>query len=160
MKKILEHIPFINKFIKNDDDWYNPKYVLNVIKDKELKKIRKKVIKELKKEEVINPKSLFYLHKYVDSSFNKKTLNIEGRFIEKQNTIDQLYAKGKSEIYSNIAEYYDLIREIKEADMRLRNAVIQLEPKSKRVVNKNTIYNDDVSFNNKFNSLKEKLDWR
>ena len=160
MKKILEHIPFINKFIKNDDDWYNPKYVLNVIKDKELKKIRKKVIKELKKEDVINPKSLFYLHKYVDSSFNKKTLNIEGRFIEKQNTIDQLYAKGKSEIYSNIAEYYDLIREIKEADMRLRNAVMQLEPKSKRVVNKNTIYNDDVSFNNKFNSLKEKLDWR
>ena len=160
MKKILEHIPFINKFIKNDDDWYNPKYVLNVIKDKELKKIRKKVIKELQKENVINPKTLFYLHKYVDSSFNKKTLNIEGRFIEKQNTIDQLYAKGKSEIYSNIAEYYDLIREIKEADMRLRNAVIQLEPKSKRVVNKNTIYNDDVSFNNKFNSLKEKLDWR
>lgn len=160
MNKILEKIPFISKFIKNEDDWYNPKYVLNVIKDKELKKIRKKVIKELKKEEVINPKTLFYLHKYVDSSFNKKTLNIEGRFIEKQNTLDQLYAKGKSEIYSNIAEYYDLIREIKEADIRLRNAVMQLEPKSQRVVNKNIVYNDDVTFKNKFNSLKEKLDWR
>lgn len=118
------------------------------------------MIKELKKEEVINPKTLFYLHKYVDSSFNKKTLNIEGRFIEKQNTLDQLYAKGKSEIYSNIAEYYDLIREIKEADIRLRNAVMQLEPKSQRVVNKNIVYNDDVTFKNKFNSLKEKLDWR
>lgn len=42
MNKLLEKIPFISKFIKNDDDWYNPKYVLNVIKDKELKKIRKK----------------------------------------------------------------------------------------------------------------------
>ena len=77
-------------------DWHEPKYVLNVIRDKELKKIKKKVIKEIKKEDIINPKTLFYVHKFIDSSFNKKALNIEGRFLEKQNSIDQLYALGKS----------------------------------------------------------------
>ena len=51
---------------------------------KELKKIKKKVIKEIKKEDIINPKTLFYVHKFIDSSFNKKALNIEGRFLEKQ----------------------------------------------------------------------------
>ena len=160
MKEFLSKLPIIGNFVHVDMDWHNPKYVLNVIKEKDLKRIRKKVLKEIKKEDIINPKTLFYVHKFIDSSFNKKALNIEGRFIEKQNTLDQLYAKGKSEIYSNIAEYYDLIREIKEADIRFRNAVMQLEPKSQRVVNKNIVYNDDVTFKNKFNSLKEKLDWR
>ena len=82
MKEFLSKLPIIGNFVHVDMDWHNPKYVLNVIKEKDLKRIRKKVLKEIKKEDIINPKTLFYVHKFVDSSFNKKALNIEGRFIE------------------------------------------------------------------------------
>ena len=160
MENILSKIPIINNFISKDDDWHNPKYILKVIGDKELRKIRKRILKDLKKEKVINPKALYYLRKYVDASFNKKTVNIEGRFIEKQNTLEQLYATGKSEVYESIAEYYDILREIREADERLKKAVLELEPDGKRVVNKELIYKDDTSFSKTFDELPEQLDWR
>ena len=133
---------------------------MKVISEKELRKIRKVILKDLKKEQVVNPKALYYLRKYVDSSFNKKTVNIEGRFIEKQNELEQLYATGKAEVYEKIAEYYDILREIREADERLKVTVYELEPNSKRVVNKEIVYGDDVSFYDKFNELPEKLGWR
>ena len=120
MKNLLSKIPFISKLFNKDDDWHEPKYILKVINEKELRKIRKRILKDLKKEKVINPKALFYLRKYVDASFNKKTVNISGRFIEKQNKLEQLYATGKAEIYELIAEYYDILREIREADERLK----------------------------------------
>lgn len=160
MKNLLSKIPFINNFLKKDDDWHNPKYILKVISEKELRKIRKRVLKDLKKEKVINPKALYYLRKYVDASFNKKTVNIEGRFIEKQNELEQLYATGKAEVYELIAEYYDILREIREADERLKKAVLELEPNSKRVVNKEIIYKDDSSFSESFNKLPKQLEWR
>ena len=145
MKQLLTKIPFIkNFFTSNDEDWHNPKYILKVIDKNELKDIRKNILKELKDENVINPKALYYLRKYVDASFNKKTVNIEGKFIEKQNELEQLYAKGKAEVYELIAEYYDTIREIKEADYRLKKAILELEPNSKRAINKETIYKDDL----------------
>ena len=160
MKNLLSKIPFINNFINQDDDWHNPKYILKVINEKELRRIRRRILRDLKKEKVINPKALYYLRKYVDASFNKKTVNIEGRFIEKQNTLEQLYATGKAEVYESIAEYYDILREIREADERLKKAVLELEPNSKRVVNKEVIYKDDTSFSEHFNELPEQLDWR
>ena len=107
MQNLLSKIPFINNFLSKSYDWHNPIYILKVINEKELRKIRKRILKDLKKEKVINPKALYYLRKYVDASFNKKTVNIEGRFIEKQNSIDQLYALGKSEVYANVSEYYE-----------------------------------------------------
>lgn len=160
MKNLLSKIPFINNFINKDYDWHNPKYILKVIGDRELRKIRRRILRDLKKEKVINPKTLYYLRKYVDASFNKKTINIEGRFIEKQNELEQLYATGKAEVYESIAEYYDILREIREADERLKKAVLELEPNSKRVVNKEVIYKDDTSFSESFNELPEQLDWR
>ena len=160
MKNLLSKIPFINNFLSKDDDWHNPKYILKVIGDKELRRIRKRVLKDLKKEKVINPKALYYLRKYVDASYNKKTVNIEGRFIEKQNELEQLYATGKAEVYESIAEYYDILREIREADERLKKAILELEPNGNRVVNKEVIYKDDTSFSKQFNELAEQLDWR
>jgi len=160
MKNLLSKIPFINSFFNKEDDWHEPNYILKVINEKELRKIRKRILKDLKKENVVNPKALFYLRKYVDASFNKKTVNISGRFIEKQNKLEQLYATGKAEIYELIAEYYDLLREIREADERLKKAVLELEPNSQRVVNKEVIYEDDSSFLEKFNELPEQLEWR
>ncbi len=159
MKNLLTKIPFINIFFKQENDWHDPKYILKVISEKELRKIRKRILKDLKKEKVINPKSLYYLRKYVDASFNKKTVNIEGRFIEKQNELEQFYSSGKAEVYQLIAEYYDILREIREADERLKKAVLELEPSSKRVVNKEVIYKDDISFYKQFNELPDKLDW-
>ena len=160
MKNLLSKIPFINNFINKDYDWHNPKYILKVIGDRELRRIRRRVLRDLKKEKVINPKGLYYLRKYIDASFNKKTVNIEGRFIEKQNELEQLYATGKSEVYESIAEYYDILREIREADERLKKAVLALEPNSERVVNKDVVYEDDSSFNERFNKLPESLKWR
>lgn len=160
MKNILSKIPFLNNIFREENDWHNPKYILKVINENELRKIRKRILKDLKKEKVINPKALYYLRKYVDASFNKKTVNIEGRFIEKQNELEQLYATGKAEVYQLIAEYYDILREIREADERLKEAVLELEPNSKRVVNKEIIYKDDTSFNKHFNDLPEQLEWR
>lgn len=160
MKSLLSNIPFIGNFFKKDNDWHDPKYILKVINEKELRKIRKRVLEELRNEKVINPKALYYLRKYVDASFNKKTVNIEGRFIEKQNELEQLYAIGKSEVYQLIAEYYDILREIREADERLKKAVLELEPNSKRVVNKEIIYEDDTNFSENFNKLPKQLDWR
>ena len=159
MKEILKKIPIIGNFIQDDLNWHEPKYVLNVIKDKELKKIKKKVIKEIKKEEIINPKTLFYVHKFIDSSFNKKSLNIEGRFIDKQNSIDQLYVLGKAEVYANISEYYDLVKEVREAEERLKNAIVELDTKVNRNLNKENIYNDETSFWKRMNNLSNKLDW-
>ena len=159
MKNILSKIPFINNFIKKEDDWRDPKYILKVIGDKELKTIRKNILKDLKKAKVINPKGLYYLRKYIDASYNKKTVNIEGRFIEKQNTLEQFYATGKAEVYEAIAEYYDVLREIREADERLKKAVLALEPEGNRVINKEEIYKDDDSFYKAFEELPEKLDW-
>ena len=161
MKRLLTKIPFIkNFFTSNDEDWHNPKYILKVIDKNELKDIRKNILKELKDENVINPKALYYLRKYVDASFNKKTVNIEGKFIEKQNELEQLYAKGKAEVYELIAEYYDTIREIKEADYRLKKAILELEPNSKRAINKETVYKDDLEFSKRFEELPNKLEWR
>lgn len=160
MKELLSKIPFISNFVQKDNDWHNPKYILKVINEKELRKIRRKVLADLKKEKVINPKGLYYLRKYIDASFNKKTVNIEGRFIEKQNELEQLYATGKAEVYESIAEYYDILREIREADERLKKAVLALEPKSDRVVNKDVVYEDDSSFNERFNELPDRLEWR
>ena len=160
MQNLLSKIPFINNFFSKSDDWHNPKYILKVINEKELRKIRKRILKDLKKEKVINPKALYYLRKYVDASFNKKTVNIEGRFIEKQNELEQLYATGKAEVYELIAEYYDTLREIREADERLKKTILELEPNSMRVVNKDVIYKDDSSFSKKFNELSEQLEWR
>ncbi len=159
MKEFLSKLPIIGNFVHTDMDWHNPKYVLNVIKEKDLKRIRKKVLKEIKKEDIINPKTLFYVHKFIDSSFNKKALNIEGRFIEKQNSIDQLYALGKSEMYASISEYYDLVKEVREAEERLRNAVCELDTKVDRNLNKDTLYSDDTSFWRRFKTLPIKLDW-
>lgn len=160
MQNLLSKIPFINIFFSKSDDWHNPKYILKVINEKELRKIRKRILKDLKKEKVINPKALYYLRKYVDASFNKKTVNIEGRFIEKQNELEQLYATGKAEVYELIAEYYDTLREIREADERLKKTILELEPNSMRVVNKEVIYKDDSSFSKKFNELPDQLEWR
>lgn len=160
MKNLLYKIPFISKLFNKDDDWHEPKYILKVINERELRKIRRRILKDLKKEKVVNPKALFYLRKYVDASFNKKTVNISGRFIEKQNKLEQLYATGKAEIYELIAEYYDILREIREADERLKKAVLELEPNSKRVVNKEIIYEDDSKFLEEFNKLPEQLEWR
>lgn len=160
MKELLSKIPLIGSFFKNNDDWHNPDYILEVISEKELKRIRKKILKELKKEKVINPKALFYLRKYIDSSFNKKTVNIEGRYIKKQNELDQFYAIGKSTVYESISEYYDTIREIREADERLKIAIKELEPNIDRKVNDDIVYNDDTSFYDKFNKLPERLEWR
>ena len=144
MKNLLSKIPFVNNFFNKDYDWHNPKYILKVIGDKELRKIRKRVLKDLKKEKVINPKALYYLR----------------RFIEKQNELEQLYATGKAEVYELIAEYYDILREIREADERLKKAVLELEPNSMRVVNNEVIYKDDSSFSKNFNEIPEQLDWR
>lgn len=160
MKNLLSKIPFVKNFFPDEEDWHNPKYILRVIDEKELRKIRKTILKDLKKEEVVNPKALYYLRKYIDASFNKKTVNIEGRFIEKQNILEQLYATGKAEVYEAIAEYYDVLREIREADERLKKAVIALEPNSNRVLNKEVVYEDDSEFNERFNKLPEQLDWR
>ena len=160
MKDLLSKIPFIGNFFVKENDWHNPNYILKVINENELISIRERVLSELKKEDVINPKVLYYLRKYIDASFNKKTVNIEGRFIEKQNELEQLYATGKSEVYESIAEYYDILREIREADERLKKAVLALEPNSERVVNKDVVYEDDSSFNERFNKLPESLKWR
>ncbi len=159
MKEFLAKLPIIGNFIQEDMDWHNPKSVLKVIKDKDLKKIKRKVIKELKKEDIINPKTLFYVHKYIDSSFSKKALNIEGRFIEKQNTMDQLYALGKAEMYANISEYYDLVKEAREAEERLRNAVVELDNKTDRNLNNDNVYSDDSLFWERIRNLPNKLDW-
>ena len=160
MKDLLSKIRFIGNFFVKENDWHNPNYILKVINENELISIRERVLSELKKEDVINPKGLYYLRKYIDASFNKKTVNIEGRFLEKQNTLEQLYATGKAEIYELIAEYYDILREIREADDRLKKAVLALEPNSERVVNKEVIYKDDLSFSKRFNELPKKLEWR
>ena len=45
-------------------------------------------------------------------------------------------------------------------DERLKKAVLALEPNSERVVNKDVVYEDDSSFNERFNKLPESLKWR
>ena len=77
MRNFLSKIPIINLFVKpNEPDWHEPISSLEVISKK-----------ELDKEKVVDPKALFYIHKYLDARFNKSSFIISSRYIEKQNHI-------------------------------------------------------------------------
>ena len=58
-----------------------------------------------------------------------------------------------------MSEYYDLVKEVREAEERLRNAVVELDTKIDRNLNKENVYSDDTSFWKRLKSLPNKLDW-
>ena len=54
---------------------------------------------------------------------------------------------------------YDLVKEVREAEERLRNAIVELDNKVDRNLNKENVYSDDTSFWKRIKALPNKLDW-
>lgn len=162
MSRFLEKIPIIRKFIKKEDistDWRNPKATLEVISKQELDSLQKETINDLSSEGVIDPKALFYIHKYIDSKFSKKDFNVEDRFINKANKLDQLYAEGRAEIYAEYTGYEELMERAREADMRLRRAIVALDPETTVPTDECKLYDDSELLKAQFEKLTDKLTW-
>lgn len=148
-------IPFLNK----GEDWHTPTTNLQIIRDEDLKKIKKDTMDELKKSKVIDPKALFYIHKYIDARFSEKDFDIEGRFLDKQNTLDQLYSLGRSEVYTMFTEYQEILKKAKEADKRYRRAIIAMDSKISAELDKKKFYDDVDLLKEEFDKLPQALDW-
>ena len=148
-------------FNKNNlnEDWHNPSTNLQIIKETELDNIKKDVLNELKNAKVMDPKALFYIHKYIDARFSERDFDIEGRFLDKQNNLDQLYAEGKGEVYSLFTEYQEVLEKAQEADDRYRRAICELDPAIKDKLMKKEFNNDYEIIRKEFDRLPEALDW-
>lgn len=162
MGKILEKIPLIRKFAKKDNDsidWRDPRTTLEVVSKKELDGLQKEVIEELNVEKVIDPEALFYIHKYIDAKFDQRDFNVGDRFINKANRLDQLYSDGRAEIYAEYTGYEELMERAKEADMRLRRAIVALDPETTVPTDECRLYDDSDLLKAKYEKLSEKLNW-
>lgn len=160
MRDFLSKIPIINLFIKpNELDWHEPISSLEVVSKKELSKIKENTKKELKKEKVVDPKALFYIHKYIDARFNKSSFIISSRYIEKQNQIDTLYAEGRAKTFSTLTEYEDVMKALDEAEKRYKRALVNMDYKIKDELQNKTFENDLNDLRNSFNEIPSKLNW-
>lgn len=160
MRNFLSKIPIINLFVKpNEPDWHEPISSLEVISKKELEKIKKKTKKELKKENVVDPKALFYIHKYLDARFNKSSFIISSRYIEKQNQIDTLFASGRAETFSLLTEYEDVMKALDEAEKRYKRALVNMDHKVKDELQNKSFENDLKALRNSFNEIPSRLNW-
>ncbi len=163
MKDFFKKIPILGKYIERrgagSDDWRDPKATLEVISKKELDALQNETINDLTTEGVVDPKALFYIHKYIDSKFNKKDFNVDERFINKANRLDQLYAEGKAEIYAEYTGYEELMERAKEADMRLRRAINALDPETFVSTEECKLFDDSDLLKEKFDKLADEIRW-
>ena len=148
-------------FNKNEliEDWHNPSTNLQIIKEEDLDSIKKDTLDELNKAKVMDPKALFYIHKYIDARFSERDFDIEGRFLDKQNNLDQLYAEGRGEVYSLFTEYQEVLKKAKEADDRYRRAICELDPQIKEKLENKEFYDDIDLIRKEYDRLPESLDW-
>lgn len=160
MKEFLSKIPIINLFVKPKDiDWRDPISSLEVVSEKELRKIKDDTKAELNKENVVDPKALFYIHKYIDARFNKSSFIISSKYIEKQNQIDTLFAEGRAKTFSALSEYEDVMKELEEAEQRYKRALINMDYKIKDELKNKTFENDLNELRNSFNEIPNKINW-
>lgn len=141
------------------EDWHNPSTNLQIIKEEDLDDIKKDALNELNKAKVLDPKALFYIHKYIDARFSERDFDIEGRFLDKQNNLDQLYAEGRAEVYSLFTEYQEVLKKAREADDRYRRAICELDPQIKHELDKKKFYDDVSIIKKEYERLPEALDW-
>ena len=116
-------------------------------------------IQDLQDEGVLNPKALFYIREYIDAKFDGNDFNSDGYFINKANKIDQFYAEGKAEVYAACTGYGELMERAKEADLRLRRAIVALDPKTVISTEDCKLVDDSEKFMNDYNQLTDKLNW-
>ncbi|MBQ1373252.1 hypothetical protein IIY66_00395 [Candidatus Saccharibacteria bacterium] len=162
MNNFIQKIPIVRNFFGSEDDsseWEKPKSTLEVISKEELDALQKETVNDLQQEGVLDPRALFYVRQYVDSKFSKKDFNIEDRFINKANKLDQLYADGKAEIYAEYTGYEELMERAKEADLRLRRAIVALDPDTTIPVDHCRLYDDSASLKLKYEELVDNLKW-
>ncbi len=165
-------IDFIRKLLHLEIDWRNlnalPKEVLS---DRALNRMERKVVKELKKiqdQEIdknhlphsAKPQALYYYHKYIDAKFSKRNFDVDTLFSQKQGIIDQKYAEGLGELHNEITGYRELIEEIREAEKRMRRRMNILDPESNLDVEANGTYDDSAELLDQVQALPRELRWR
>lgn len=159
--KFLDKIPFINRLFGNQpgSDWHDPVTTLELLSKEELRGMQQETIQDLQDEGVLNPKALFYIRGYIDAKFDGNDFNSDGYFINKANKIDQFYAEGKAEVYAACTGYGELMERTKEADLRLRRAIVALDPKTVISTEDCKLVDDSEKFMNDYNQLTDKLNW-
>ena len=160
--KLLDKIPFLQKLFgdKPGSDWHNPATTLEVLSKAELKAMQNEAIKDLEDEGVLNPKALFFVRKYIDAKFDGNDFNADDYYIDKANKLDQFYAAGKAEVYAECTGYGELMERAKEADLRLRRAIVALDPETDISTEDCKLINDAEEFMTKYHQLVDKLNWQ
>lgn len=163
-------IEYFKKLLSND--WRNLKALpKEVLSNRKLSKMERKVVKELKKiqsQEVekhrlphsAKPQALYYYHKYIDAKFNKRDFDVDTLFNQKQNVIDQKYAEGLGDLYNEITGYRELIEEIREAENRMRRRMKILDPESTLDTEINGTYDDSEDLLDQVQALPREIGWK
>ena len=157
-KKMFK-MPRIFKRDMEEDSWRTPKTALEVISKAELDGMQRETISDLQAEGVLDPKALFYIYKYIDAKFDKKDFNVEDRFIAKANKLDQFYSEGRAEVYAEFSGYKTLFDLTKDADRRLRSAIIALDPETELKASDCRVEDDYDSLKSSYNKLPTLLNW-
>ena len=159
--KLLDKIPFLRKLFGNQpgSDWHNPATTLEVLSKAELKAMQQEAIQDLQDEGVLNPKAIFFNREYIDAKFDGNDFNADDYFIKKANRLDQFYAEGKAEVYSECTGYGELMERAKEADKRLRRAIVALDPNTDISTDDCKLIDDSEVFMTKYHQLVDKLNW-
>lgn len=139
-------------------NWKKPKIKTNKMKKRFLKKIKRSALREIRKKKLMDPKALFYLHKYINSKFEKGKTEIYTDYFKEQNKIDELYALGIAETIKLLEEYKIQMNTMCENEKSYKKAAERLDKES--FVSPSIIEDDYKLLLDEFTKLNERLDWK
>ena len=139
-------------------NWKKPKIKTNKMKKRFLKKIKRSALREIRKKKLMDPKTLFYLHKYINSKFEKGKTEIYTDYFKEQNKIDELYALGIAETIKLLEEYKIQMNTMYENEKSYKKAAERLDKES--FVSPSIIEDDYKLLLDEFTKLNERLDWK
>lgn len=139
-------------------NWKKPKIKTNKMKKRFLKKIKRSALREIRKKKLMDPKALFYLHKYINSKFEKGKTEIYTDYFKEQNKIDELYALGIAETLKLLEEYKIQMNTMCENEKSYKKAAERLDKES--FVSPSIIEDDYKLLLDEFTKLNERLDWK
>lgn len=137
-----------------------------VLSKQELDGLQHEVIQELKHlqaeagdSKTAKPQALFYIHKYIDSKFDKNDFDVNTYYSKKQNIIDRNYAAGLGELNSEITGYRELLDEIKEVEQRMRRKINILDTEANLDPTQTGSYDDSAELLKQVQALPTSIQW-
>lgn len=140
------------------NNWKKPKIRTSKMKKRFLKRIKGSALREIKRKKLMDPKALFYLHKYINSRFEKGKTEIYTDYFKEQNKIDELYALGIAETIKLLEEYKIQMNKMYENEKSYKKAAERLDSES--FIAPSIIEDDYKLLLDEFTKLNEILDWK